>query len=409
MNEAVFGIDVSSRDSSVCELRGQTKIEFKITNDTAGFTQLLKELQVFAKHPQIIFESTGVYSRRLQAFLDDYDYQYVIMNPLTAKKEMDQGLRYNKTDKNDACHLALIQLQKHHPFFKKEAEAYHKMQALDRSYDELTRDLVAAKNRLHRILQLTFPEIETLLSTAAGNNYWQIVKLYPHCQIVRSLDEDTIANSLLQFKSIGQKRAQKMATKLKELADKAYPATAQDSPETVDAVYYAERLLQLTQDRNERLGKMISLAQSLKNNDLKILMSIPGFAQTTAVRVLAELGDIRRFKNPNKIDAFIGIDPGRYQSGQIDSHLGISKHGNAIARKVLYRAIGQIAQAAQFCPCHIAEYYAIKKSSQTQGFKKIAIASVHKLIRTIYALIKNDQLYDYKVAKRNQRRKLQLN
>ena len=43
--------------------------------------------------------------------------------------------------------------------------------------------------------------------------------------------------------------------------------------------------------------------------------TIPGFAQTTAVRVLAELGDLRRFSNPNKINAFIGIDPGRYQSG----------------------------------------------------------------------------------------------
>ncbi|MBP2057438.1 transposase [Lactobacillus colini] len=405
MNNVIFGIDVSSRDSSVCEFVGQAKNEFKITNDTPGFTQLLKELQLFAKKPQIIFESTGVYSRRLQAFLDDYDYQYVIMNPLTAKKEMNQGLRYNKTDKNDACHLAMIQLQNHHPFFKKEAEAYHKMQSLDRSYDELTHDIVSAKNRLHRILQLTFPEIETLFNIARGENYWQIVKLYPHCQIVRNLNKDNIINDLLKIKSIGQKRAQKMADKLIDLANKAYPAASQDSPETSDAVYYADRLLQLTADRNERLEKMIFLAQTLKTDDLEILVSIPGFAKTTAVRVLAELGNIRRFKNPNKIDAFIGIDPGRYQSGQIDSHLGISKHGNAIARKVLYRAIGQIAQAAQFSPCHIAEYYAKKKSSQTKGFKKIAIASVHKLVRTIYALIINNQLYDYEVAKQNQRRK----
>ncbi|KAB1963181.1 hypothetical protein F8251_10920, partial [Lactobacillus crispatus] len=42
-------------------------------------------------------------------------------------------------------------------------------------------------------------------------------------------------------------------------------------------------------------------------------------------------------------------------------------------------------------PCHIADYYESKKlSSQTKGFKKIAIASIHKLIRTIYALIIRD-------------------
>lgn len=125
---------------------------------------------------------------------------------------------------------------------------------------------------------------------------------------------------------------------------------------------------------------MIKLAQSLSNHDLENLESIPGFAQTTAVRVLAELGDMHRFSNPNKIDDFIGIDPGRYQSGEIDSNLSISKHGNAIARKLLYRAIGQIDQASKTNPCHIADYYENKKqSSQTKGFKKIAIASVHKL------------------------------
>ena len=38
-----------------------------------------------------------------------YDYDYIILNPLKAKKKMDLGLRYNKTDKTDAYHLALIQ------------------------------------------------------------------------------------------------------------------------------------------------------------------------------------------------------------------------------------------------------------------------------------------------------------
>lgn len=102
---------------------------------------------------------------------------------------------------------------------------------------------------------------------------------------------------------------------------------------------------------------MIKLAKTLPNRDLEILMSIPGIAEITAVRILAELGDIRRFSNPNKINDFFGIDPGRYQSGEKDSSLRISKHGNAVARKILYRAIGQIDLAAKTSPCHIADYY----------------------------------------------------
>ena len=79
---------------------------------------------------------------------------------------------------------------------------------------------------------------------------------------------------------------------------------------------------------------MVRIAKSLPNRDLEILESIPGIAQTTAVRILGELGDLCRFSNPNKINAFIGIDPRRYQSGEMDASLSITKHGNAVARNI---------------------------------------------------------------------------
>ena len=214
----VFGIDVSSRDSSVCELINGAKKEFKITNDSLGFKALLQELKIFAEHPQIIFEATGVYSRRLQKFLEDYGYGYVILNPLKAKKEMDNGLRHNKTDRTDAYNLARIQLSNHHRPNKQEAEAYHQMRALSRSYEELTTDIVSAKNRLHRILQLTFPELEKIVSVPKNTNYWQLVKLFPHCQDVRELSLNDIVNKIKNFKGYGIKRAQKVAQRLQKLA-----------------------------------------------------------------------------------------------------------------------------------------------------------------------------------------------
>lgn len=403
--QVIVGIDVSKNTSSVCELIGNGKNGFTITNDCPGFLQLLKELRTFAQQPQIIFEATGVYSRRLQAFLDDYGYDYVILNPLKAKKEMNLSLRHNKTDQTDAYHLALIQRLHHHPVNQLQADAYRQMNALSHFYDQLTSDLVVAKNRLHQVLQSTFPEIETLFSTSSGYNYWKIIEHYPHCNLVRQTEEEDLINWLLDLKGFGTRHAQNTATKLKKLASKAYPVVASDSVEVQQAKYYATRLIKLSQKRESLIEEMVKLARSLPNHDLENLESIPGFAQTTAVRVLAELGDIRRFSNPNKINAFIGIDPGRYQSGEMDSSLSITKHGNAMARKILYRAIGQIDQAAKTQPCHIADYYESKKrSNQTKGFKKIAIASIHKLIRTIYALIINDQLYDYNVAKQNQKR-----
>ena len=340
----------------------------------------------------------------MQAFLEDYGYSYVIINPLKAKKEMNLGLRRNKTDKTDAYHLALIQRLYHHPVNQLQSQAYKQLNSLSRFYDQLTSDLVIAKNRLHQALQSTFPEIENLFSTAKGLNYWKIISHYPHCELVRQTKENDIIKWLIQLKGIAKKHAQKTATKLKDLANKTYSVVSESSVEVEQVQYYAHRLINLNEQRKNLVSRMVKLAKSLPNHDLENLESIPGFAQTTAVRILAELGDIRRFSSPNKINAFIGIDPGRYQSGEMDASLSITKHGNALARKLLYRAIGQIDLASKTNPCHIADYYESKKlSSQTKGFKKIAIASIHKLIRTIYALIINDQPYDYNVATHNQK------
>lgn len=402
--KVVFGIDVSKSTSSVCELIGESKNELSITNDRPGFKLLLKELAVFREHPQIIFEATGVYSRRLQTFLEDYGYDYVILNPLKANKEMNLGLRHNKTDRTDAYHLALIQKLYNHPINQKQAHEYQQLFALSRFYEQLTSDIVIAKNRLHKALQSTYPEYESVFSSPSGSHYWEIIKHYPHCEDVVQAGEEKINKWLLTLKGFKIRRANKLAKVLVESAKKSYPAVKSNSVEATQVTYYAQRLIELNNYRSDLLEQMLKVAKSLPNRDLEILESIPGFAQTTAVRVLAELGNIRRFSNPNKINAFIGIDPGRYQSGEMDSSLSITKHGNAIARKILYRAIGQIDNAAKTNPCHVADYYEKKKqSSQTKGFKKIAIASVHKLIRTIYALIMNNQLYDYDVAKQNKK------
>ena len=85
--KTVFGIDVSSRKSNVCIMvNGQKVDDYAISNDMVGFNQLLDDLKQVTK-PQIIFEATGVYSRRLQAFLDMHELRYVMMNPLEAKRK----------------------------------------------------------------------------------------------------------------------------------------------------------------------------------------------------------------------------------------------------------------------------------------------------------------------------------
>ena len=65
----VFGIDVSKASSEVAILVNGEKVHgYTIPNDAIGFNRLLGDLKT-VHQPEIVFEATGVYSRRLQAFL----------------------------------------------------------------------------------------------------------------------------------------------------------------------------------------------------------------------------------------------------------------------------------------------------------------------------------------------------
>ena len=114
------------------------------------------------------------------------------------------------------------------------------------------------------------------------------------------------------------------------------------------------------------------------------------------VTLIAEFGDIRRFKSSNAMNAYIGIDFRHYESGKCVAKDTISKRGNAIARKVLYKAVLNCAIASHYHANHVGDFYLKRKQqSSSSQTKKIAVGVMHRLIRTMYHLVKNDQLYDY--------------
>ena len=158
--------------------------------------------------------------------------------------------------------------------------------------------------------------------------------------------------------------------------------------------YYAQELLRLSERRQVVLNDMVALAQPLPEYD--ILRSIPGIAETTATSIIGELGNIRRFQSTNQINAFIGIDLRHYESGNFLAKEHITKRGNSYARKILFKCIHNIASASHTNPCHIADFYEKRKRQSTiASTKSHTIASIHRLIRTMYYLITHNKLYDY--------------
>ena len=151
----VFGIDVSKASSEVAILVNGEKVHgYTMPNDAIGFAHLLNDLKT-VQQPEIIFEATGVYSRRLQVFLEDSGYAYTRLNPLEAKKQLD-SLRVRKTDKIDAEKLAQSQFVLNRKPTYVQKEVYQNLHDLSRFYQIITEDIFLTKNHIHKVFGYCF-------------------------------------------------------------------------------------------------------------------------------------------------------------------------------------------------------------------------------------------------------------
>ena len=91
------------------------------------------------------------------------------------------------------------------------------------------------------------------------------------------------------------------------------------------------------------------------------LHTIPGIGIIGAATILAEIGDISRFKNSSALVAFAGIDPTVRQSGEFNStHNHMSKRGSPYLRHAIFLA-------ATTCSFHNSPLNAYYKKKRDQG------------------------------------------
>lgn len=68
------------------------------------------------------------------------------------------------------------------------------------------------------------------------------------------------------------------------------------------------------------------------------LMSFRGIATKTALGLIAEIGDFRRFSSPRELMSFLGLTPSEYSSGEQRHRGHITKSGNRHARRLMVEA-----------------------------------------------------------------------
>lgn len=123
-----------------------------------------------------------------------------------------------------------------------------------------------------------------------------------------------------------------------------------------------------------------------------LLVSIKGVRERTASRLLAELGDIHRFRDVRAMVAFVGLNPALRESGQWKGHVRISKIGSSILRAALYMPAVVAMQ-------HNPQVRAMAERLKTRGKpgKVIAVAAMRKLLHIVYGILKNGRPFDPKM------------
>jgi len=122
------------------------------------------------------------------------------------------------------------------------------------------------------------------------------------------------------------------------------------------------------------------------------LHTIPGIGIIGAATILAEIGDISRFKNSSALVAFAGIDPTVRQSGEFNStHNHMSKRGSPYLRHAIFLA-------ATTCSFHNSPLNAYYKKKRDQGKHHLTAtgAVARKLTTIIYAVLRDSKPYEPK-------------
>ncbi|KRF51813.1 transposase [Bacillus sp. Soil745] len=402
----VIAFDVSMGKSYMVIYNGLKKCiyEAEIKHTKPEFEKLRAQIdeliEGYGNQPYIVFESTGVYSRQLERFMRDNYYSYCLLNPLEAKKQCD-ALRIHKTDKSDAHQLALT----HFSVSRRETNGtdtlFQQLKSLSRFYSELDDELSVTRSRMHKVIQLTFPELEKLF-TIKSDLFLNIVQLFPHPDFVQGLSKTIIKNKIRANtnKNISGAMAEKKALTLIEASQQSYPAVSSSDVLCEQLRSYARRYQELLQQKEQCINDMVQLAE--KRSEYKVILSFPGIGPNTAVRLIAEIGDIHRFENNKQLNAYAGIDIRRFQSGKTYFKDKINKRGNKHLRKLLFLIIQNMIKQRRYGQNHIVEYYDKLKTQPYNKCHKVAsIACVNKLLKNIFFLISHNMNYDYGLASKS--------
>jgi transposase len=136
-----------------------------------------------------------------------------------------------------------------------------------------------------------------------------------------------------------------------------------------------------------QLRKFAESAPAAEAQARQVLRSVPGVGEVTSEVVVAELGDVSRFRSAKQVVAYAGLAPGRRESAGKVRDLGITKAGSGLLRWVLVEASWQLVRRSGYWK---VIYQALKRR---RGSRRAVVAVARRLLQVLVALLRSGQAY----------------
>ena len=331
-------------------------------------------------------EATGHYWYPIYSFLKAKGYTIYVINPIQSDSLKKMYIRQTKNDSIDSFLIAEVIRFGQFGTTSMADENILAMRQLCRYRDSVISSRTEIKLRIGTIMEQIFPEYEKQFSSLWVSTSMGILEKY--------LTPENIENAPIDelFEIIKDKSHNRL-TKAKAISIKEAAADTFGIKIAQDA--FSFQLKQL-------IDRMNFLDKQIEAFDIEImkyyeqfdcyLHTIPGIGIIGAATILAEIGDISRFKNSSALVAFAGIDPTVRQSGEFNStHNHMSKRGSPYLRHAIFLA-------ATTCSFHNSPLNAYYKKKRDQGKHHLTAtgAVARKLTTVIYAVLRDSKPYEPK-------------
>ena len=404
MNQLYVGIDVGSKNNVAYIMlpNGDMHSRFPIENNLGGYRSTARKI-VSALESQSItavqigMEATSIYGEHfVHAFREDgslgrFERSIHVLNPKQVRKFKES---YNDLPKNDYVDAFIIADCLRFGRIRNEVYMddyrYEALKNLTRARFYAVQNLVREKQRFGNLL---FKKCSGLAQSAdIKNTASSTFALMEHFETVDDLANCSLEelSSFLHTASRGRFADSDETAKIIQAAARGsfrLPKTLNDSVNQAMSVSIAS--IRAIEKQIKDLEKAIDQMFEIIPNTLT---SIPGIGKVYSAGIIAEIGDINRFKSQASVAKYAGLVWSQNQSAEFeaeDTHL--IKSGNRFLRYYLLEA----ANSVRRCDPEFQRYYDLKFKEVNKHQHKRALAlTARKLVRLVFRLLKDNRLYN---------------